>query len=310
MDKTEPSKILSSSEVKHQLRCVSTILDSLDALVYVADMSTYELIYFNQYGEQEWGEINNKPCYQVLQSDQQSPCEFCTNKKLVDSNGKPTGVHVWEFQNTVNKRWYQCRDQAIPWVDGRLVRIEIAVDITERKLMELELKQLNEQALHNARTDPLLGCLNRRAFFESSHAVLSHCKRHHRDLALIMMDVDRFKNINDKFGHAFGDEVLIQIANVIVNTVRDEDIFARYGGEEFVLLLPDATREQSLLLIERIQKNISNIKIKGMTDNFAVTLSYGLTTLSAKNDLEALLKQADIALYRAKGAGRNCAKFY
>ncbi len=123
-----------------------TILDSLDAIVYVADMQSRELLYINTYAKNLFGDITGTICWQTLQSGQTGPCEFCTNDKLLDSEGKPCGSCVWEFQNTVTGKWFHIRDKAIEWVDGRLVRLEIASDITERK--ETEQNQLeNEQKL-------------------------------------------------------------------------------------------------------------------------------------------------------------------
>ncbi|MDO9324771.1 MAG: cache domain-containing protein [Methanoregula sp.] len=113
-----------------------TVMNSLDALVYVADMQTYELLFVNEYGRKIWGDIAGKTCWKTIQTGQSGPCPFCTNSKLVDSSGNPNGVRVWEFQNTITNRWYECRDSAISWVDGRIVRLEIAMDITERKRAE------------------------------------------------------------------------------------------------------------------------------------------------------------------------------
>ena len=119
-------------------------LDAIDAAVYVADMQTYELLFLNKYAKQNWdGEIGSK-CYSVLQKGRTKPCEFCTNLLLLDENGKPKEPHVWEFQNTITKQWYQLRDQAIKWTDDRLVRIEIATDITEQKKTEEALKESNK----------------------------------------------------------------------------------------------------------------------------------------------------------------------
>jgi PAS domain S-box-containing protein len=125
--KTVERELVSSNE---RFRAV---MDGLDAMVYVADMTTHELLYANQYGLQTWGEVIGKICWQVLQCGQTEPCGFCTNARLLDAQGTPTGIYVWECQNTVNQRWYECRDQAIRWTDGRYVRLEIATDITERK---------------------------------------------------------------------------------------------------------------------------------------------------------------------------------
>jgi signal transduction histidine kinase/CHASE1-domain containing sensor protein/CheY-like chemotaxis protein len=115
-----------------------TILDGIDSLVYVADMDTYELLFVNKYGRDIWGDIQGNICWKVLQKDQATPCDFCTNKYLLDSKGQPREPHTWEFQNTVNRNWYYISDRAIKWLDGRLVRLEIASDITERKTLEEE----------------------------------------------------------------------------------------------------------------------------------------------------------------------------
>jgi PAS domain-containing protein len=112
-----------------------TILDGIDSLVYVADMDTYELLFVNKYGRDIWGDIQGNICWKVLQSGQTAPCDFCTNKYLLDSEGKPKEPYTWEFQNTINKHWYYISDRAVRWIDGRLVRLEIASDITERKTL-------------------------------------------------------------------------------------------------------------------------------------------------------------------------------
>jgi len=128
--------------VAESQRQLQVVLDGLDALVYVSDMKTYELLMLNKYGRQVWGDIVGKTCWQTLQSGQTGPCLFCTNAQLLLPGGEPAAPVVWEFQNTVNRRWYECRDQAIRWPDGRLVRMEIATDISERKQFEEERNSL------------------------------------------------------------------------------------------------------------------------------------------------------------------------
>ncbi len=143
LDITERKK--AEAEKNAAIARFSTLVDSLDALVYVADMETYELLFLNQYGRDIFGNIEGKVCWQVLQLGQKRPCPFCTNHRLLDAAGRSTGTYLWEFQNTVTGRWYECRDQAIPWSDGRMVRMEIALDITPRKETENTLAAEKER---------------------------------------------------------------------------------------------------------------------------------------------------------------------
>jgi PAS domain-containing protein len=121
------------------------VLNSLDAIVYVADMDSYEILFVNQYTKDIFGDITGKICWQTLQAGQEGPCAFCTNKFLLDASGEPTGVYRWEFRNTVTGQWFDIRDRAIRWPDGRLVRLEIATDITERKKLEEDLRNARSE---------------------------------------------------------------------------------------------------------------------------------------------------------------------
>lgn len=129
---------------------LEAVMNNLDAVVYVADMQTYELLFLNNYGSTRLQKFSpGMKCFEVLQQGQQSPCPFCTNDHLLDAAGRPAGVYQWEFQNTLTKRWFDCRDQAIRWRDDRLVRLEIAVDITDRKKQEEELNALARDLLRS-----------------------------------------------------------------------------------------------------------------------------------------------------------------
>lgn len=293
-------------ELTQAYNSISTVLDSLDALVYVSDMDTYELLFFNEYGKAIWGDAVGKICWQTLQADQNGPCEFCTNSKLVDENGQPTGVYVWEFQNTVDGHWYQCRDQAIQWIDGRIVRMEIATDITERKQAEEELKAAKELAEALARRDELTGLSNRRAFFHDGKQVLNQAKRFDHPLSLVMLDVDYFKQVNDTHGHAAGDEVIQALANVLKKHAREVDILGRLGGEEFALILPETTLPDAVAMAERLRAEIENTTVSTTKSDIHFTTSFGISTLtSPQTSLENLISKADEALYLAKRKGRN-----
>ncbi|HPB75956.1 MAG TPA: hypothetical protein PLY96_11995 [Chromatiaceae bacterium] len=115
-----------------------SILNAMDAKIYLADRETHELLFMNPSLIQVFGQVEGQRCYQVLQG-RDAPCPFCTNDRLVDAAGNPTGVYAWEFQNERNQHWYDLRDCAVPWTDGRLVRMEVATDITARKHNEIHL---------------------------------------------------------------------------------------------------------------------------------------------------------------------------
>jgi len=119
---------------------LKTILDCIGAFVYIMDMETYDILFINKYAQKLWGDITGQKCWQAIQKGQTGPCEFCTNDKLLKEDGSPAGVYTWEFQNTRNNRWYDCRDSAVLWTDGRTVRLEIATDITGRKQAEEDLQ--------------------------------------------------------------------------------------------------------------------------------------------------------------------------
>ncbi|GEM_PF-1634934 len=139
-------------DIRERFKQLSTLFDSMNAVVYVADFTTYELLYVNQFTEQFFGQDwRGRKCYQYLQEGINHPCDFCTNSQLI-INGEPGNPVVWEFLNTKNNRWYECIDNAIRWTDGRLVRLEVAQDITERKELEKIKDDLLSTMSHEMRT--------------------------------------------------------------------------------------------------------------------------------------------------------------
>ncbi len=163
-------------------------------------------------------------------------------------------------------------------------------------------------ALEQAATrDGLTGLFNRRHFYERANAELSRRQRDPKPLALVLVDVDHFKQINDTYGHAVGDEVLRAIAQRLREASRSSDLVGRYGGEEFILLLSPADSAAAALIAERLRSSIAALPVATERGPLAVTLSAGLCISPAQDtpSLESLAKRADTALYQAKAAGRN-----
>jgi diguanylate cyclase (GGDEF)-like protein len=157
-----------------------------------------------------------------------------------------------------------------------------------------------------AEFDQLTGISNRYHFTEQAQREIAHCIRAKRPVALILFDLDHFKNINDRFGHAAGDWTLQQVVLSCRNFIRHSDIFGRIGGEEFVILLTDCTAEQAVMLADICRTALADIDTSGYQPKFKVTASFGISdSEQAGYDLSALLAAADAAMYQAKQQGRN-----
>jgi diguanylate cyclase (GGDEF)-like protein len=157
-----------------------------------------------------------------------------------------------------------------------------------------------------ATTDPLTEISNRRHLFDLGRQEFIRARRFKHDLSVIMMDIDNFKLVNDRFGHAAGDRVLSQLAKLIRSEVREVDIVGRYGGEEFTLILPETTLGVASDVAERLRQTINHTFYSAEQTTPQITVSIGVAALDADTpDFEALVNQSDIALYKAKESGRN-----
>lgn len=186
------------------------------------------------------------------------------------------------------------------------------LDAANRNLEALVLERTEELSALNARlaqlalTDPLTGLFNRRAFLDSARRELQAARRHKRELALMVIDLDHFKKINDRYGHQAGDVVLQRTVEIFRRVIRAGDTFARYGGEEFVLLAPHTDPKGAEDLANRMLAALRAETITFDGGQTRVTASIGVTMVAPDDkDLDAALKRADEALYAAKGAGRD-----
>ncbi len=188
-------------------------------------------------------------------------------------------------------------------IDGEAMIWAAARDITERKQLEADLRR-------QATTDALTGVANRRQFLELLGVEFQRATRHHHPLALLMLDLDHFKQVNDVHGHAMGDEVLIAFCRTLQPLLRREDCLGRLGGEEFAILLPETDKAGALEAAERfraaVAASVVERQLEGMVHRVDVTTSIGVAVLApGEARSEGLLARADRALYQAKAAGRN-----
>jgi len=165
------------------------------------------------------------------------------------------------------------------------------------------LIELNKQLELMAYKDPMTQAYNRRYFFNVSKDIISLSRREKQPLSILMLDIDKFKTINDTYGHDVGDIVIKHLVDITSSIIRDSDIFARFGGEEFVLMLPNTDISNAKILAQKIRKKIQDSTVK---DNIKFTVSIGVAQLREEDDLiDNVIKRADEALYSAKNNGRN-----
>ena len=270
------------------------VLDGIDAVVYAADMKTYEVLYMNKHAEKVFGNALGKICWQAFQTGQTGPCGFCTNDRLLTPEGKPAGVCRWEFQNTANGKWYDIHDRAIPWIDGRIVRLEIATDITE-------LKQAEESLRSMSFLDDLTGLHNRRGFMTLANQQLKIAHRDKKGALLIFADLDNMKWVNDTLGHLAGDQALIDASRILKETFRESDIIARISGDEFVILAMEAPDVNSELLTKRLLEHLDAFNAGGKR-LFNLSLSIGIVQYDPErpSSIHELLYRADELMYKHK----------
>lgn len=188
------------------------------------------------------------------------------------------------------------------WISTSLIASPMIV-----VLLTLHTSQRLQEEIHaQARRDALTGAFNRRAFTEFAEREWSRSVRHGHPFAVLSVDIDHFKALNDQHGHQIGDLALIQVSKAAEAALRADDIWCRHGGEEFVALLPDCTMAQAMIVAERLRVSVENTAINAPKGTLRVTVSVGIAEYTgARKSFSEVLAASDAALYQAKDAGRN-----
>ena len=183
-----------------------------------------------------------------------------------------------------------------------LVALALGYSIWRQKQLQRQLKML-------ANTDDLTGLLNRRRVFELGRIELSRALRYQQQMSLLVLDLDYFKAINDRYGHPVGDEVLRQVSIFLKDEIRDVDILGRVGGEEFVVVLPHTASDRASEMANRLTVSLTKLDLSSCNVAESISMSIGVAWLhSEDDDFQMIIKRADAALYQAKAAGRNTVK--
>jgi diguanylate cyclase (GGDEF)-like protein/PAS domain S-box-containing protein len=411
------------------LKEIQTIVENSGTLIYVIDLSTYEILYANKKCKELFGNILNKTCYEVLQKGQNKPCVFCPlNQSEIPAKSLPFGsLYKWENENSLNYNNYMFVSHISQWVDGRKVNIQFGFDVTEQKKLEAkilkekdefietfktiidstlegiiiydenkkciqvnkvitnllgytdiemiakdaldfiapsskdfvkrviknnnqeayeaqmlrkdgstfpamlrgkdlkildkvirisavmdisELKLKEKENLHLAQYDHLTKIPNRLMLKEIFSHLSKSIKRNSHYGALLFIDLDYFKTVNDFKGHTVGDIILIETAQRLKNILRETDFIARLGGDEFIILI-DTRNSVKNTVVNNINI-VSNKILKEIRKPYLIsehdlrlTASIGIILFKENDNLDELMKYADTAMYSSKEKGRN-----
>lgn len=197
------------------------------------------------------------------------------------------------------------------WLDINVVPLlESNGQVTHFATIERDLtatKRLQEELSRLASTDTLTGLNNRRKLLELAEAEFARARRYERELAVVMLDVDHFKHINDNHGHFAGDQVLAALAHHTHRLLRTTDVIGRWGGEEFVILMPETPLAGAATFAERLREELAALPVANNGEPLRFTVSAGVTARGEDDeDVTSMLQRADVALYAAKNAGRDC----
>jgi len=282
---------------------IQELVDASPATISLIDTQRWQVRFQNSSSRGMFGEVVGGQCHEkFVQSS--TPCTFCRATEALET-GKTTSSEV----ALPDGRWI-----LIQWAPIRsgqtFLAVESIIDVTEGKRREEEARRLKDLFEHQATIDPLTELLNRRGWTELAERVWWRAIQNHEVVEVLLLDIDHFKQVNDRYGHSVGDQVLRHVAGVLRHQTRPGDLLGRWGGEEFILLLHPPVIDVQVIG-ERIRQAVSHapISIEGVPSPVNITISIGGTTFDPNGKepggLDIALIGADRNLYKAKKEGRN-----
>jgi diguanylate cyclase (GGDEF)-like protein/PAS domain S-box-containing protein len=309
LDITERKEAEASAQrERHQL---FSILEELPGFVYL-QASDYSVRFANRYFRERFGNPNETPCYKSLKG-RDEPCEICPTFRVFETR-EP---EYWEATEVRDGKVYQIFDYPFNGEDGERLVLELGIDVTERKKSEEHARQL-------AFFDPLTSLPNRRLLSDRLSQAMAANKRSGCYGALMFLDLDNFKTLNDSYGHDVGDLLLMEVADRLKSCVREMDTVARFGGDEFVIMVCELVADkadsasQARIVAEKVRSALSEpyqliVRREGKDDatiTHHCSASIGVVLfINNETSPNGILKSADMAMYQAKAAGRNLVRF-
>ncbi len=289
------------SELLQKNALLESLLENVDACIYTKDRARRYT-----YANAKMAMLVGREPQDVIghTAEELVPAEIAANWRVLDEHvfatgTKQSGEQVSVLPNGETRHFWVVQ---IPQRDSR-GEIEsllgIATDFTQ-------FYRLKEELARQATTDELTGVRNRRSLLETARQEFTRARRYGHPLSVLMLDIDHFKDINDRHGHDVGDRVLRAVADACRGELRDSDVLGRLGGEEFGVVLPNTSREGAMAVAERLRNCIDGLRLGGARGaHIAPKVSIGVACMHGASRIEAVLKRADQALYAAKAAGRN-----
>jgi diguanylate cyclase (GGDEF)-like protein/PAS domain S-box-containing protein len=291
-ERKQEEETLKQSEEK-----LKSILNTMSDYCYIRDKD-FKIKFMNKSMIEKFGNQIGKICYKTF-FNRKSPCPWDKFKEI--QKGETV---KWEYYFPEWGGTFEIMDSPIKNKDGIILKLGIARDISEHKQTEKELTYL---ATH----DILTGFPNRTLFDDRLTLAIAQAKRNKKKLAVMLFDLDRFKEVNDTMGHVAGDQLLKEVSKRMKNLLRKGDTIARMGGDEFLLLLPEISQIEDATKIAR--KIIDSFKSIFKIDHQKIHITTSIGIVAYPEDGEdsvTLIKNADIAMYQAKKEGRNNYQFY
>lgn len=302
------TKLIDKTPGIHTTSC-QDLLENLPFYIFVIKPDTHTVVYGNHLFRNNYEDWQNSPCHMLL-NGLETPCPHCKwNELLNNHEEEPEKTVEYEYYNEFDELWYRMYERAIIWENGTRVHFAVAVDISELKDMQKQLAEAHatlvlkhKELEHIASTDSLTQIYNREKLGRVFSKEMRTVEYGDKTFSIISVDIDFFKRVNDTYGHATGDSVLITVARTMKESLRSTDYLGRWGGEEFLILCPETPLDDAFKLAERLRIAVAN---QTYNTGETHTVSIGIATYHTGDTLDSLLHRSDLALYRAKESGRN-----
>ncbi|MBD8527217.1 sensor domain-containing diguanylate cyclase [Pseudomarimonas arenosa] len=290
-------------------RFLLTVVYDIPLLLFVVDPESGEIVYANQHTRSTLGEHCVGRSFAEVFPAGGGSHYFVSYTQRQDGDQDAAPPLRSEYYDDDSENWYHVLQRSIEWADGSSKYLILLNEINALKRLQKDLSEAhaavafkNRELEHAAKTDRLTHLYNRRHLDAILEQEMVRFRRFCKPFSLLIVDCDRFKQVNDQHGHQVGDIVLVHLARLLATGVRATDTVGRWGGEEFLIVLPETHLRSAALVAEKLRQSIDQHEFPVIGH---ITSSFGATELRGDEDIKDLVARADAALYKAKHNGRN-----